>query len=88
MQTAMQEHIEVMKNELLNMYQNDIRFGMLLKLIRKADDLLKKERQQILTSFNDGESNVWDRHKNENDFEFENAYDYYEKTFKGEAEVS
>lgn len=88
MQTAMQAHIEVMKNELLNMYQNDIRFGMLLKLIRKADELLDMEQHQLSKAFIDGEQNVWDRHRDEHHFEFENANDYYDKTYKGEAEVS
>jgi len=78
----MQQHIEVMQKELLNMYQNDIRFGLLLKLIRQANELLDHEKGQIIKAFNDGEANVWDRHKNENDFEFKNQYEYYEKMFK------
>lgn len=49
MQTAMQAHIEVMKNELLNMYQNDIRFGLLLKLIRHAQELIEEETERTIS---------------------------------------
>jgi hypothetical protein len=89
MQTAMQAHIEIMKNELLNMYQNDIRFGMLLKLIRHADELLDQEKAQIIKGFIDGEANVWDRHR-EPDFEFKDHNHYYHETYerKRETEVS
>jgi hypothetical protein len=43
---------------------------------------LEKERQQIIKAFNTGEANVWDRHKNENDFDFEGGTDYFEKYYK------
>jgi len=86
MQTAMQQHIEIMKKELLNMYQNDIRYGQLLKLIRHADELLDKEKAQIIKAFNDGEANVWDRHK-EPDFEFQDHNHYFHETYEKQTET-
>ena len=51
-----------------------------------AEQQLDRERTQIENAFRDGEANVWDRHKNENDFEFENPKDYFEKTFVNKTE--
>lgn len=44
--TAMEKHMEIMKKELLYMYQNDIRYGLLLKLIRTANQLITEENEQ------------------------------------------
>lgn len=42
--TPLEKHMEIMKKELHHMYQNDIRFGLLLKLIRHAQELLEEEQ--------------------------------------------
>lgn len=39
-----------MKTELNHMYQNDIRFGLLLKLIRHAQELIKQEQTETAVS--------------------------------------
>jgi hypothetical protein len=83
MQTAMEQHIEVMKKELLNMYQNDIRFGMLLKLIRKADELLDIEQKQIKLAFLDGQSNVMDARK-DGGYKFTDHNHYFRKQYENE----
>jgi len=80
-QTAMQILIEKMKQELLHLDKKDAASMLLVSTIRLADLLLSTEKIQIKRAFNDGEQNVWDRHKNEDDFEFEDAQDYYNKTF-------
>jgi hypothetical protein len=80
-QTAMQILIEKMKQELLHLDKKDAASMLLVSTIRLADLLLSTEKIQIKRAFNDGEQNVWDRHKNENDFEFENSQDYFNKTF-------
>lgn len=46
-----------------------------------AEQQLEQERRQLKKAFNDGEANVWDRHRDENHFEFEDAQDYLNKTF-------
>lgn len=43
--TAIEKHIELMKQELLVMNNNDIRFGYLLKLIREAKRLIEAEAE-------------------------------------------
>ena len=86
-QTAMQILIDKMKSELLHLDKNDAISKLLVSTIRLADLLLSTERIQIKKAFNDGEQNVWDRHKNENDFEFEDAQDYFNKTYSNESET-
>ena len=85
-QTAMQILIDKMKSELLHL-DNDATSILLISTIRLADLLLSTEKIQIKKAFNDGEQNVWDRHKNENDFEFSDAQDYFNKTFNNESET-
>jgi len=82
----MQQHIEIMKKELLNMYQNDIRYGQLLKLIRHADELLDQEKGQIIKAFVDGEQNVWDRHK-EPVLQFKDQNHYFHETYEKQRET-
>ena len=45
MQSAIEKHMDIMKKELQHMYQNDIRFGLLLKLIRHAQELIEAEAE-------------------------------------------
>lgn len=86
-QTAMQILIDKMKQELLHLDKNDATSILLVSTIRLADLLLSTEKIQIKRAFNDGEQNVWDRHKNENYFEFEDAQDYFNKTYSNESET-
>ena len=86
-QTAMQILIEKMKQELLHLDKKDATSMLLVSTIRLADLLLSTEKIQIKRAFNDGEQNVWDRHKNEDDFEFEDAQDYFNKTYNNESET-
>lgn len=86
-QTAMQILIDKMKQELLQLDKKDATSILLVSTIRLADLLLSTEKIQIKRAFNDGEENVWDRHKNEDDFEFEDAQDYFNKTFNNESET-
>lgn len=83
----MQVLIDKMKQELLHLDKNDATSILLVSTIRLADLLLSTEKIQIKRAFNDGEQNVWDRHKNENDFEFEDAQDYFNKTYSNESET-
>jgi hypothetical protein len=43
--TPIEKHMDIMKTELHHMYQNDIRFGLLLKLIRHAQELIEAEAE-------------------------------------------
>lgn len=49
MTTAIEKHMEIMKKELHHMYQNDIRFGLLLKLIRHAQELIEAEAETAVS---------------------------------------
>lgn len=42
--------MDIMKTELHHMYQNDIRFGLLLKLIRHAQELIEQEQTETAVS--------------------------------------
>jgi hypothetical protein len=44
--TPLEKHMDIMKKELHHMYQNDIRFGLLLKLIRHAQELIEQEQTE------------------------------------------
>jgi hypothetical protein len=44
--TPLEKHMDIMKTELNHMYQNDIRFGLLLKLIRHAQELIEQEQTE------------------------------------------
>lgn len=83
----MQVLIDKMKQELLHLDKNDATSILLVSTIRLADLLLSTEKIQIKRAFNDGEQNVWDRHKNENDFEFSDAQDYFIKNYSNESET-
>lgn len=49
MQSAIEKHMDIMKKELHHMYQNDIRFGLLLKLIRHAQELIEAEAETAVS---------------------------------------
>lgn len=48
--TPLEKHMDIMKKELHHMYQNDIRFGLLLKLIRHAQELIEQEQAETTVS--------------------------------------
>ena len=48
--TPLEKHMDIMKTELNHMYQNDIRFGLLLKLIRHAQELIEQEQTETVVS--------------------------------------
>jgi hypothetical protein len=48
--TPLEKHMDIMKTELNHMYQNDIRFGLLLKLIRHAQELIEQEQTETAVS--------------------------------------
>jgi len=48
--TPLEKHLDIMKKELHHMYQNDIRFGLLLKLIRHAQELIEQEQTETTIS--------------------------------------
>lgn len=83
----MQILIEKMKQELLHLNEKTAASILLTATIRLATELLLDEKIQIKRAFLDGEQNVWSRHTNENDFEFEDAKDYFNKTFNNESEA-
>jgi len=47
-----------------------------------AKVFLEDEEIAIKQAFTDGEQNVWDRDRNENQFEYANREDYFNKNFK------
>ena len=53
-----------------------------LNLLLAFENAMKWEKIQIERAFIDGEENVWDRHKNEHKFEYDDPKQYYNKTFK------
>jgi hypothetical protein len=53
-----------------------------LNLLLAFEKAMEWEKEQIKRAFIDGEENVWDRNKNEHNFEFDTHNDYYNKTFK------
>lgn len=85
--TAMQILIDKMKEELLHLNERTAASILLMATIRLANELLLDERIQIKRAFTDGEQNVWSRHTNENDFEFQDAQDYFKKTYNNESEA-
>jgi len=80
--TAMEELLRNLKNmgEVIPTETPDTTLRAIISAIEFT--FLEKEKQQIIKAFNTGEANVWDRHKTENDFEFEGGADYFEKYYK------
>lgn len=80
--TAMEELLRNLKNmgEVIPTETQDTTLRAIISAIEFT--FLEKERQQTIKAFNTGEANVWDRHKNENDFDFEGGTDYFEKYYK------
>ena len=52
--TALQLHIEMMKMELKAMESTNVKFGLLLKLIREASELISLEQLQIMDAHHTG----------------------------------
>jgi len=77
MKTALEKAIEDLKGYKTFSDKLDIKFACIL-----LESYLAQETEQIKQAFIDGEANVWDRHRDENYFEFENPEDYLKKTFK------
>lgn len=50
--------------------------------MKLAEVFLHYEEIAIKQAFTDGEQNVWDRHKNENQFQYEGREDYFNKNYK------
>ena len=48
MKTAMQEHIEWLK-------ENQLYFNIPIEVIENAEDLLEKEKEQIIEAYNNGQ---------------------------------
>ena len=80
-ETALQFHIELMKIELKYMESTDIKFGLLLSLIRQADRLLKLEQINIMDAYHAGRMQQYTDHK-------QSSLEFYEQKYKREAEVS
>jgi len=80
--TAMEELLHNLKNmgEVIPTETTDTALMAIISAVEIT--FLEKEKQQIIKAFNMGEANVWDRYKNENDFEFEGGADYFEKYYK------
>ena len=65
--TPLQQHMDLMKQELLRMNNNDIRFGYLLKLIRQSHELIKAEAETKVSRHPiNNLSNIADSHNNFN----------------------
>ena len=69
--TALQELIEIIQEERKTEFHNYV----LNFVYQKAIDLLDKEKQQIIEAFYDGK---------DIDCRFENAVEYYKKTYENE----
>jgi len=78
--TAMQLHISMMKMELKNMEETNIRFGLLLKLIREADSLIHLEQLEIMDAYHAGRMQQYTDHKL-------SSLDYYNEKFETETET-
>jgi hypothetical protein len=70
--TPLEKHMDIMKTELNHMYQNDIRFGLLLKLIRHAQELIEQEQTETTVSRNP-------QHILNNNANYSNDNDYHQR---------
>jgi hypothetical protein len=77
MKTTLEKAIEDLKGYMTFSDKLDIKFAFIL-----LESYLAQESEQIKQAFIDGEANVWDRHRDEHHFEFENPEDYFNQTFK------
>ena len=75
MKTAMQELLEYVKTTRSLTFLPE----QLAAIIE--DKYLPKSRRDIRDAFNNGETNVWNRDRDGNIFEYENGDDYYIKTY-------
>ena len=60
--------MDIMKKELHHMYQNDIRFGLLLKLIRHAQELIEAETKAAISRHTEHLLSDTANHSNDTDY--------------------
>lgn len=72
--TALQLHIDMMKAELKEMESTNVKFGLLLKLIREADSLLKLEQLDIMDAYHSGRMQQYTDNK-------QSSLDYFTSKF-------
>jgi hypothetical protein len=77
MKTVLEKAIEDIGGYMTLGDKMDIKFISVL-----LQSYLPQEKLQIKQAFSDGEANVWDRHRDEHDLEFETPEDYFNQTFK------
>jgi hypothetical protein len=71
MKTAMQEHFEWLQ-------ENQLYFGIPIEAIDNAEDLLEKEKEQIMNAYENGVGDENERNLSGN---FTNAEQYYNQTY-------
>lgn len=79
--TALQLHIDMMKAELKVMESTNIKFGLLLNLIKEANSLLILEQLDIMDAYHAGRMQQYTDQK-------QSSLEYYNEKFKREAEIS
>lgn len=79
--TALQLHIDMMKAELQIMESTNIKFGLLLNLIKEANRLLILEQLDIMDAHHAGKMQQYTDKK-------QSSLEYYDEKFKREAKVS
>jgi hypothetical protein len=79
--TALNLHIDMMKSELKEMESTNVKFGLLLKLIREAHRLLKLEQLDIMDAYHAGRMQQYTDNK-------QSSLEYYDEKYKTETEVS
>ena len=80
-QTPLQLHISMMKSELSHMEETHINFGLLLKLIREANNLILYEQLEIMEAYHAGRMQKFTDQKL-------SSLDYYNEKFKTETETT
>lgn len=73
--TALQLHIDMMKAELKVMESTNIKFGLLLNLIKEANSLLKLEQLDLMDAYHAGMMQQYTNHK-------QSSLEYYDEKFK------
>ena len=72
--TALNLHIDMMKSELKEMESTNVKFGLLLKLIREAHSLLKLEQLDIMDAYHAGRMQQYTDNK-------QSSLDYFTSKF-------
>jgi hypothetical protein len=79
--TALNLHIDMMKSELKEMESTNVKFGLLLQLIRQASTLLSLEQLEIMDAYHEGRLDHYRVFK-------KSSLEFYEQKYKTETEVS